>query len=527
MFFFIRMVSVFELVAFELVAVGFSLQGKGEGMKKYALISVTDKTGLDRIAVRLSQLGFGIISTGGTAKILKSAGLEVIEAGELSGYGEMLGGRVKTLSPPIFAGILARRDNIEDMRELEEKKIPLIDIVICNLYKFDKDAPNREELIDIGGVSLIRAAAKNSRFVSVLIDAGDYDGFISKLESADEKLLDEERKRLAVKAWAMIEEYDSRIASAFSDDSEKKIIRLSKHRSLRYGENPHQSADWWVLNGGHGLHEAVTKEGKELSYNNILDLSEAMALACDLGENAVAVIKHQNPCGAAKKKTVLESLQTAINSDSSSAYGGIVAINGLFDESLASILKGFFIEVIVARKFSEESLEILKKRKQLRVLEWPNPEFETFEMKSISGGVLTQTKDTKTVYLNEAELKVVSKREPTAEELSDLKIADTIAKHVKSNAIVLVKDGATVGIGAGQMNRSDSVKIAAMKAGERIQGSVMASDGFFPFSDGIENAAGVTAVIQPGGSIRDKEVISAADSLGIALCMTGVRHFKH
>lgn len=494
----------------------------------YALISLTDKTGVETFAANLAKRGFTIIATGGTASAIAKAGIAVREAGEITGVGEIMGGRVKTLSPMIFAGILARRHDVSDMADRARVGAPDIRLVVCNLYRFDANAPDPVPGIDIGGVALIRAAAKNYRDVAVLVDPSDYADFIATCDRGAEALA-AKRVAWAAKAWDYIADYDAAIAGAYAPHrGDDRVLRLSfaRHRELRYGENPHQSATWW-RGIGSGLHEAQTLEGKELSYNNILDISAASGLVADLGPDGAAIIKHQNPCGAARCGSAAASLAAALETDRAAAFGGVIAVNGTVDLETVNVVEKLFFEVIVAPSFSEDAIAKLAKKKNLRIVTWPRPDFGAMEYRTAPGGLLTQSRDA--IFLPDGATvpKVVSKRAPSESELRDMLTGDIIAKHVRSNAVVLVKDGATVGIGAGQMNRADSVRIAVMKAGERASGAVMASDAFFPFSDGVENATGVTAVIQPGGSIRDEEVIAAADRLGMALVFTGVRHFRH
>jgi phosphoribosylaminoimidazolecarboxamide formyltransferase/IMP cyclohydrolase len=505
-----------------------------------ALISVTDKTGVAELARGLNAAGLELLATGGTAALIAEAGLPVTEVGELTGAGEILGGRVKTLAPVIFGGILARLNLESDRRDLQKIGAAPIGIVVCNLYDFDPAAPSIEK-IDIGGVALIRAAAKNCEFVAVVTDPCDYAEVIERARtiSSDAPEPAAFRRRLAAKAWRAIARYDSAIADAYAADAgglsagsgtaagETLSLSFSRVKELRYGENPHQKAGWWRGSGA-GIHDARIVEGKELSYNNLLDISAAMGLAADLGENGVAIIKHQNPCGAAKKASVGDSLKEALDADRVSAFGGVIAISGTVDTDVPSILDGLFFEVLIAHTVTEAARAAFAKRKNLRIVEWtPGTGGEEWEYRSVPGGILAQTRDHLTGYSPSVEFKVVSKTRPSDGELSDMRFAMTVAKHVRSNAIVLVRSGVTIGIGAGQMNRADSVSIAIQKAGDKATGAVMASDGFFPFSDGLENAPGVSAVIQPGGSIRDDEVIAAADRLGVALVLTGVRHFKH
>lgn len=510
-------------------------------MARRALLSVTDKTGLVELATALRAAGWELLATGGTAALLKEKVGAVLDVGEVTGAGEILGGRVKTLAPVIFGGILARRDHPADLVDLAKIGAAPIDLVVCNLYRFDESQPDIEK-IDIGGVALIRAAAKNCAHVIVASDPSDYAELIAALHDGvlDGGLDHPERgvilrRRLAARAWRRVADYDASIAAAYALDGEtdkkpadeKRHASWKLHKRLRYGENPHQSAAWWVDAKAHGLQDARIVEGKELSYNNIIDLIAAAALVRDLGPGSAAVIKHQNPCGVASLGNVVASVRAAVDADPISAFGGILAVHGVFDVDAVDQLGKLFLEVIVADVITPEARDLLAKRKNLRVIEWPNPELNHEEWRAIPGGVLTQSRDDRPNAAFPIELNVVSRRAPSAEEQADMRIADVIVKHVRSNAIVLVKDRVTVGVGAGQMNRADSVRIAVGHAGEKAHGAVMASDAFFPFADGIESAPGVTAVIQPGGSIRDQEVIAAADRRGIAMVFTGVRHFKH
>ncbi len=502
-------------------------------MAPRALLSVTDKTGLVPLARALRDAGWELLATGGTASLLVQEVGPVLEVGDLTGAGEILGGRVKTLAPVIFGGILARRDLPQDAADLARIGSAPIDLVVCNLYQFDEAHP-RIEQIDIGGVALIRAAAKNSAHVAVATDPADYAVIAAAV--AEGTLATDSgaslRRRLAARAWRHVADYDAAIARAYACDlsGEDPVVKDSawvRHKELRYGENPHQGAAWWVKSGSRGLHEAAIVEGKELSYNNILDLVAAVALVRDLGPGSAAVIKHQNPCGAAALGSVAGSTRAAIDADPVSAFGGILAVHGIFDEAAANELGKLFLEVLVADEVTDGAREILARRKNLRVVAWPDPVFPDEEIRAIPGGILTQSRDALPSVEAPLELRVVSNRTPDDRERADMEVAMAVVKHVRSNAIVVVRDRVTVGIGAGQMNRAASVRIAISQAGERAAGAVLASDAFFPFADGLEDARGVTAVVQPGGSIRDQEVIDAADRLGMALCFTGVRHFKH
>lgn len=486
-----------------------------------ALLSVTDKTGLVELARGLVELGVALHATGGTADLLAREGLAVTEVGALTGVGELFGGRVKTLSPRIFGGILARGGRPEDLADLARLEAPRFDLVVCNLYRFDAAAPAPEEGIDIGGHALIRAAAKNAARVAVLVDPDDYADFLALWRRGDEAALAERRRRLAAKAWRLVARLDAAIAAHYDAD-ESLLVAAVRHKTLRYGENPHQAAAWWRCDGP-GLHDAAVVEGKELSYNNLLDLAAAAALVAELGPESAAVIKHQNPCGAAVRGSVAASLAAALDADPDSAYGGVVAANGVLEAEAARSLAKRFIELIVASEITAAAREILAGKKHLRLVEWTPRLSAARELRTIPGGLLTQTPDLTLA----AEFRIVSRRRPDAREERDLRLAFAAAKHVRSNAIVLLKDGVTVGIGAGQMNRADAVRLAMLKAGPRARGAVMASDGFLPFADGLAAAEGVVAVIQPGGSIRDPEVIAEADRRGLALVFAGARHFKH
>jgi len=503
--------------------------------QRAALLSVTDRKDIVDIGKDLAARGYALLATSGTARVLKEAGLAVREVGELSGVGELLGGRVKTLTPQVSGGILARRSLASDMQDIAKIGAPLIDIVVCNLYRLNLTEKIDVESIDIGGVTLIRAAAKNFADVAIAVDPADYARLGDAAEPEGNPAAGREerlaaRKRLAAKAWQHVAEYDTAIAAAFAPDQagsplerERLNLPLVKFRAQRYGENPHQQSVWWTA-AARGLHEAEILQGMELSYNNILDLLAAYQLALDMGPGAAAVIKHQNPCGAARLGTLADSVAAAIATDRLSAYGGIIAVDGAFDEAAVKVLGDLFVEVIVARSFSAGARAALAKRKKLRLVAWADPVIEPYEFKSIPGGVLMQTRDNVRIA---PEYKTVTKKQPTPAQVADLELAEIIVKHARSNTIILVKGGVAVGIGAGQVSRVDAARDAARRAGENARGAVMASDAFFPFIDGIEAVPGVAAVLQPGGSIRDQEVIAAADRLGIAMVMTGVRHFKH
>ncbi len=527
---------------------------------KRALLSVSDKAGLAELGAALAARGVELVSTGGTAKALRDAGLAVKDVSELTGFPEMMDGRVKTLHPTVHGGLLALRDNPEHVAAMEAHGIGAIDLVVVNLYPFEATVAKgaaREEIIeniDIGGPSMVRSAAKNHGFVTILTDPADYPALLEELEAHDGATSQAFRTRMAGKAYARTAAYDSAIASWFafspaaSDEPtlfpDTLPIALKRADTLRYGENPHQAAAIYVpqVVGARGVPQAVQLQGKELSYNNLNDADAALELAAEFtGQSpAVVIVKHANPCGVAQSGSLLEAWEAALACDSVSAFGGIVAVNTELDAATAEAISAIFTEVVIAPSVSAEAREIFAKKKNLRLLECgtlPNPRRGGFAMKTIAGGMLIQSRDARAVSLDD--LKVVTKRGPTDQELKDCLFAWTVARHVKSNAIVYAKDGATAGIGAGQMNRRDSARIAAIKAKEaaethgwgapRTQGSAVASDAFFPFADGLISAAeaGATAVIQPGGSIRDDEVIAAADAAGLAMVFTGMRHFRH
>jgi phosphoribosylaminoimidazolecarboxamide formyltransferase/IMP cyclohydrolase len=504
-------------------------------LKKYALLSLTDKSGVGELTSMLKEAGYSLVSTGNTAKTIQESGIECIEISSFTGFPEILGGRVKTLNPKVFGGILARRDNDEDISQLIEHGIDLIDVVAVNLYDFSGTAKKGDatvaeliEKIDIGGVSLIRGAAKNHKFVSILTSPEQYPEFIERLKG--NSVDDEYRQFLAVEAFKVTASYDSMIARVLEDKITGEQTTLSifepERRVLRYGENPHQKG--YFFGNFSEYFEQLT--GKELSYNNILDLSAATELVWELEGFGCAIIKHSNPCGVAVKNSIFESFNAALSSDPVSAFGGIVVFNNLVDEETALKLNEIFLELVVAPAFSEEAIEILSRKKQRRVLIQKKPVDNPFVIRNAAGGYLVQEIDR---YKGEIESAVtVTKAALKPEKLEMVKFAWTICKNVKSNAIVLVKDGQSIGIGAGQVSRVDSVKIAINKAREfgfDISGAVAASDAFFPFEDGINllAEAGVTEIVQPGGSVRDGEGIEAADRHNISMIFTKIRHFKH
>jgi phosphoribosylaminoimidazolecarboxamide formyltransferase/IMP cyclohydrolase len=518
-----------------------------------ALLSVFDKIGIVEFAKRLAALKIEILSTGGTAKLLREAGVSVGDVSDFTGWPEMLGGRVKTLHPKVHGGLLFRRKHAEDQKQAAEHGIAPIDLVVVNLYPFEataaKEGLTAEELIeniDIGGPTMLRSAAKNFESVTVVTDPADFERVAKELESAGETTL-ATRLELARKVFATTSRYDGLITMELERLSgasghvaleakpvlpERVHIALRRRQELRYGENPHQSAALYVPSGRapEGLAAAKQLQGKELSYNNFVDLEAARSLAAEFQNPAAAIIKHNNPCGTAEQATLLEAYLKALACDPISAFGGVLAFNLAVDAATAEEVAKLFVECIAAPGFADRAKEIFASKKNLRLLELPagglEPERE-LQLKRILGGMLVQQPDLGEI--KESELRTVTKRPPTAEETHTLRFAWKVSKHVKSNAIVFAKDGATLGVGAGQMSRVDSVKIAVMKAQQPLVGSVVASDAFFPFPDGMEEAAkaGATAVIQPGGSMRDNEVIAAADRLGLAMLFTGMRHFLH
>ncbi|MFZ0634553.1 MAG: bifunctional phosphoribosylaminoimidazolecarboxamide formyltransferase/IMP cyclohydrolase [Candidatus Acidiferrales bacterium] len=515
-----------------------------------ALVSVYDKTGLVDFARRLAAQKIEIVSTGGTARLLREAGIPVRDVSELTGWPEMLGGRVKTLHPKVHGGILFQRGKEEDRKQAAEHGIVPIDLVVVNLYPFSatarKPGVTPEELIeniDIGGPAMTRSAAKNFESVAVVTDSGDY-GAIAKEIEATRGVSLATRLALARKAYARTARYDGEIATELERLTanervqigeapalpERLHIALEQRQAMRYGENPHQSAALYIPAGREaaGLAGAKQLQGKELSYNNLVDLDAAWNLAREFKRPGVAIIKHNNPCGAAEQENLVDAYVKALACDPVSAFGSVIAFNRPVDAATAEEAGKLFVECIVAPGYAAAALEKFSAKKNLRLLEIASEESAPeLELKRISGGVLVQDPDRH--ELAESELKIVSERAPSAAELRALMFAWKVCKHVKSNAIVFARDGVTCGIGAGQMSRVDSVKIAVMKAQSSLAGTVVASDAFFPFPDGVEEAgkAGATAVIQPGGSVRDADVIAAANKLGMAMVFTGIRHFRH
>ncbi|MGH9397954.1 MAG: bifunctional phosphoribosylaminoimidazolecarboxamide formyltransferase/IMP cyclohydrolase [Terriglobia bacterium] len=519
-------------------------------MKKItrALISVSDKHGIAGFAKGLAALGVEIISTGGTAKLLREHGLKVLDVAELTGFPEMLDGRVKTLHPKVHGGILAIRGSAEHRKQVEEQGIRYIDLVAVNLYPFEKTAakPGVElaeliENIDIGGPSMIRSAAKNFDDVAVVVDPEDYSAILEEAGKNAGALSSKTRAHLSRKAFARTAAYDAAIASELerraAGDGLPENLRLAFPRimSLRYGENPHQQAALYrdPSAARHGLAAARQLQGKELSFNNLVDLEASWQLVGEFPEPAAAIIKHTNPCGAAIGKTLAESFDRALAVDPVSAFGSVIAFNRKIDGATAAELAKLFVEAIAAPGYEPAALEILARKTNLRLMEMPDAPAEThagLQLKAVSGGLLVQTPDPTGV--NESAWKCVTDRQPTAEEDRALLFAWRVVKHVKSNAIVYARDGALAAVGAGQMSRVDSVRLGAAKARELnhdLKGTVVASDAYFPFPDGVEEAAkaGATAFVEPGGSMRDNEVIAAANRLGLAMLFTGMRHFRH
>lgn len=510
-----------------------------------ALVSVSDKQGIVEFCRELSQLGVEIISTGGTSTLLAKEGVPVIGISDVTGFPEIMDGRVKTLHPAVHSGLLAVRDNEEHTRQMEELGLCYIDLVVVNLYPFaqtiakpDVSYEEAIENIDIGGPTMLRSAAKNHAFVSVVVDAGDYGTVLEEIRSGGDTTL-ETRKRLAAKVFRHTAAYDALISDYLSQVTgdplpERLTVTYEKIQDLRYGENPHQKAAFYrkplaatdTLTGAEQLH------GKELSYNNINDANAALQIVKEFDEPAVVAVKHMNPCGVGVGESVYAAYKKAYDADPTSIFGGIVAANRIIDADTANLLKEIFLEIILAPGFTEEALEILTKKKNIRLLRIGHigaaaERKSSYVVTSIDGGMIVQESDVHS--LNPDDLQVVTDRQPTPEELKQLLFGWKVVKHVKSNAIVLAADDMTVGVGAGQMNRVGAARIAIEQAGEKAKGAVLASDAFFPMGDTLELAAkaGITAVIQPGGSIKDEESIKVANEHGIAMVFTGVRHFKH
>jgi phosphoribosylaminoimidazolecarboxamide formyltransferase/IMP cyclohydrolase len=548
------------------------------GLRKIrrALISVSDKTGIVDFARELKNFGVEIISTGGTAKALREAGVEVIEVSQVTGVPEMMDGRIKTLHPKIHGALLGLRDNETHVAAMREHAIEPIDMAVVNLYPFEQTImtggatlDDAIEQIDIGGPAMIRSAAKNFRDVAVIVSSEHLPAISAEMKQHDGALTETTRLKLARHAFGLTSMYDMRISAHLSstlleigdsrtrstggiagtsgggggvhfnrifsqrtrqmrDLAELGLMKLSRRKELRYGENPHQEAALYDAGWEGGVANAEVLSGKEMSFNNYVDADAAWQLVCDFDELACAIIKHTNPAGVAIASSAEDAYRRALACDPVSAFGGIIAFNRSVDAAAAAAVVEIFTEVVIATDYSEAAIEILKSKKNLRVLRTGKIErAEGLDYRQISGGMLAQTRDTH--RLKRDELKAVTKRAPTDKEIEDLLFAWTVCKHTKSNAIVYARDHQTVGVGAGQMSRVDSVKIAAMRAQLPVEGSVMASDAFFPFRDGLDEAAknGIVAVIQPGGSVRDEEVIAAADEHNMAMVFTGVRHFKH
>jgi phosphoribosylaminoimidazolecarboxamide formyltransferase/IMP cyclohydrolase len=503
-----------------------------------ALLSVTDKTGLAEFARELGGLGVELISTGGTARLLRESGIPVRDVAEVTGFPEMLDGRVKTMHPKITGAILAMRDNPEHVAALKQHEIDPIDIVVVNLYQFEKIAARADasledliENIDIGGPTMIRSAAKNWKDVAIVTSAADYAPVVEELKASGAVSL-ETKWRLACAAFRTTADYDRAIANRLAlVNAEPETlpavldIRAPRRMSLRYGENPHQKAALYA-SGSAGVAGAEQLHGKELSYNNLVDLDACWQLVQEFSGPAAAIIKHTNPAGCAENASLREAYCQALACDPVSAFGGVIGLNRELDEETAEQVAKLFVEAIAAPSFSEAALAVLRGKKNLRLVK-VGPSSDSMVVKSISGGFLTQSVDHET--FDRATIQVVTQRQPTPDEWSALEFGWKVVKHVKSNAIVYARAGQTVAVGAGQMSRVDSVNIAALKAHLPLKGSVVASDAFFPFPDGLEKAFehGATAFIQPGGSVKDGDVIAAADRLGAAMVFTGVRHFRH
>ncbi|MBM7838981.1 phosphoribosylaminoimidazolecarboxamide formyltransferase/IMP cyclohydrolase [Alkalihalobacillus xiaoxiensis] len=510
-------------------------------MKKRALVSVSDKAGLIPFTQGLVDAGIEVISTGGTKRALEEAGVPVQSVDSVTGFPEILDGRVKTLHPMIHGGLLARRDKADHVEQINEHQIKPIDYVVVNLYPFAETIAKPEttfaeaiEQIDIGGPSMLRSAAKNHADVTVIVDPNDYDSVLDSLK-LDEEAKQPLRKRLAAKVFRHTAAYDAMIAAYLTEAVEEKTpesitITYSHKQALRYGENPHQKAAFYEksTSSPSSIAKATQLHGKELSFNNIQDANAALEIVKEFTEPAAVAIKHMNPCGVGTGSTIAEAFNRAYEADEKSIFGGIVAVNEEVDLVTAEKMSGIFLEVVLAPSFSEEAKELLTKKKNIRLLQVAVEQTKAeSKLVSVHGGLLVQDED---LYgLDEATITVPTKRTPTEEEWTALKLGWKVVKHVKSNAIVLTNGDMTVGVGAGQMNRVGSAAIAIEQAGERAQGAALASDAFFPYGDTVETAAkaGITAIIQPGGSVRDEESIQKADEHGIAMVFTAVRHFKH
>lgn len=512
---------------------------------KRALVSVSDKTGIVEFCRGLAELGVEVISTGGTKNLLAKEGVPVIGISDVTGFPEILDGRVKTLHPAVHSGLLAIRDSEEHQNQMKELGLDYIDLVVVNLYPFQETIAKPDvayedaiENIDIGGPTMLRSAAKNHAFVSVVVDAGDYGKVLEEIKADGDTTLNT-RKALAAKVFRHTASYDALISDYLSQVNgnplpERYTVTYEKIQDLRYGENPHQKAAFYrkPLAAQDTLSNAKQLHGKELSYNNINDANAALQMVKEFTEPAVVAVKHMNPCGVGVGASVLEAFEKAYAADSVSIFGGIVAANRIIDEDTANLLKDIFLEIVIAPGFTAEALAVLTKKKNIRLLEMGDLQAgvhrqSQFVVTSIDGGMIVQENDIHSIQPED--LKVVTDRQPTEDEMKQLLFGWKIVKHVKSNAILLAKNNMTIGVGAGQMNRVGAAKIAIEQAGAEATGSVMASDAFFPMSDTVEAAAkaGITAIIQPGGSIKDEESIAMANQHGIAMVFTGVRHFKH
>ena len=513
---------------------------------KRALISVSDKTGLEEFVKGLDKLGVEILSTGGTAKSISKFGIKVTEVSEYTGYPEMMDGRVKTLHPKIHAGLLALRDNEEHMKQLQKAGIPLIDMVVVNLYPFEKTITKPDttlemaiENIDIGGPTMMRSAAKNYRNVATVSAPSQYESILNEMIENNGEISSETLAKLGTEVFLVTSKYDSAIANYLTCDESEDFpdyvdIKMKKIRTLRYGENPHQKAAFYrdISSDSFSVADAIKLQGKELSYNNILDLSSALEMVKDYEKPTVSIVKHSNPCGVASADTLKKAYVDALDCDRLSAFGSIMGFNKSIDDDMAKIIleEADFIECIIAPDFSNKATEIFSQKKNLRVIKTPQFNIEMLkakEIKKIAGGALLQ--DVDNIETRREDLKFVTESKPTDDLLEALLFGWKVVKYVKSNAIVLCQGTKTVGIGAGQMSRVDSVIISIRKAALRAKGSIMASDAFFPKADSIVEAykAGVAAIIQPGGSIRDNEVIDACNKYGIPMVLTGKRHFRH
>ena len=506
-------------------------------MARLALLSVSNKTGLIDLARSLvEEFDFDLISSGGTAQALKDAGLPVTKVADYTGSPEILGGRVKTLHPRIHGGILARRDVPQDITDLENNQIRPIDLVVVNLYPFEETIAKpgvtlsqAVEQIDIGGPAMLRASSKNFAHLAVLCDPAQYDEYLHELRQNNGVASLEFRQKAALKGFSHTASYDQAIASYLAE-AQQYTLNGTQLQSLRYGENPHQPATWYQTGTAPtGWTSATKLQGKELSYNNLVDLEAARRIIAEFTDTpAATIIKHTNPCGTALGSSTSEAYQKAFNADSTSAFGGIVALNRPIDAATASELTKTFLECVVAPSCDAEAQEILAKKSNVRVLTLADLSSGPKDtVKAIAGGFLVQTSDD--VIADTSQWQIVTERQPTDSELAELLFAWKVCKHVKSNAIVVTSDRTTLGVGAGQMNRVGSVKIALEQAGEKAKGAILASDGFFPFDDSVKTAAaaGITAIVQPGGSVRDKDSIKAANELGLVMVLTGIRHFLH